>query len=159
MHCFYLDTYLVTGSKFDYIRQTLFMVIPSKNLIVKKSTLPGAGKGLFTKICIPKGEKIVEYKGKITNWNDADHQDGENLYIFYINRNHVINASQNKTMLARYANDARGISRAHGVNNNCVYFNENNRIFIKATRDIYPGAEILVGYGKAYWDVIKKLKV
>lgn len=134
------------------------MVIGAKNLIVKKSTLPGAGKGLFTKIFIPKGGKIVEYKGKITNWNDADHQDGENLYIFYINRNHVINAANNKKMLARYANDARGINRTEGLTNNCVYFNENNRIFIKATRDISSGSEILVGYGKAYWDVIKKLK-
>ena len=32
-------------------------------LIVKKSQLPKAGKGLYTKVPIKKGEKIIEYKG------------------------------------------------------------------------------------------------
>lgn len=124
--------------------------------MVKRSTLPGTGKGLFTKTFIRKADKIIEYKGKITNWKDADHKDGKNLYIFYVTRNHVINAADNKNMLARYANDARGFTKIKGINNNSEYVNENNRIFIRATRDIAPGAEILVGYGKKYWETIIK---
>ena len=138
-------------------RQTYFMVTTSKTLTVKRSTLPGAGKGLFTKTFIQKGDKIIEYKGKITNWKDADHMDGKNLYIFYVNRNHVIDAGNNKDILARYANDARGLGKVKGINNNSAYISNNKRIFITATRDIAPGTEILVGYGKAYWEVIKKL--
>jgi uncharacterized protein len=133
------------------------MINTSKYLAVKKSTLPAAGKGLFTKRFISKGEKIVEYKGKVTSWKEADHKEGKNLYIFYINRNYVIDADKNKRCLARYANDARGLSRIKGMSNNSQYLNENNRIFITATRDIAAGNEILVGYGKAYWEVIKKI--
>lgn len=130
----------------------------SKNLSVKRSTLPGAGKGLFTKTLIQKGDKIIEYKGKVTSWKDADHKDGKNLYIFYDNRNHVIDAGNNKDILARYVNDARGLGKVKGINNNSAYVSKNKRIYITATRDIAPGTEILVGYGKAYWEVIKKME-
>jgi hypothetical protein len=41
------------------------MVLLEDQLIVKKSSLPGSGKGLFTKKLIPKGTRIVEYKGRI----------------------------------------------------------------------------------------------
>jgi len=36
------------------------MAYLEKDLFLKKSHLPGAGKGLFTKIEIPKGTIIVE---------------------------------------------------------------------------------------------------
>jgi hypothetical protein len=132
------------------------MNIAPKHLLVKRSTLPGAGKGLFTKTFIPKNSRIVEYKGKVTSWKEADHKDGNNLYIFYVNKNHVIDADGNKKFLARYANDARGVSKVKGLSNNSQYQNYNGRIYITATRDIEAGSEIFVGYGKAYWDVIKK---
>ena len=127
-----------------------------KHLIVKKSTLPLSGKGLFTKQLIKRGTKIVEYKGKITNWNNAYHDNGKNVYIYYVNRNHVIDAKHDKKILARYANDAKGIEQLNKVTNNSTYIIEANRVFIKAIKDIPPGDEILVGYGKEYWNVIKK---
>ena len=74
------------------------MALLEKYLVIKKSTLPGAGKGLFTKKLIPKGTRIVEYKGKITTWKEVDHLDGLNAYIFYINRNHVIDGSKHKKL-------------------------------------------------------------
>ncbi len=58
--------------------------------MVKDSTLPGAGKGLFAKESIPKGSRIVEYKGKITTWKDVDNSDGNNGYIYYVKKSHVI---------------------------------------------------------------------
>jgi hypothetical protein len=51
------------------------MALLEKNLFVKKSTLPNAGKGLFTKVAIPKGTLIVEYKGKISAWKDVKDED------------------------------------------------------------------------------------
>lgn len=127
-----------------------------KSLYVKKSKLPNAGKGLFTKAYIPKGSLIIEYKGKITTWENAYHDDGKNAYIYYINKNHVIDAKGDKGMLARYANDAKGLKRLKGISNNCSYTIINKKVFIKAFKDIAPYEEILVGYGKTYWDVIKK---
>lgn len=127
-----------------------------KQLIVKRSTLKGAGKGLFTTKDIPKGKKIVEYKGKITKWKDVDDQDGMNGYIYYVTRNHVIDASDAKEALARYANDARGLARVDGLSNNCTYRIEGLRVFIYAMRNIPAGSELFVGYGKEYWDIIKE---
>lgn len=122
---------------------------------VKKSGLPNAGKGLFATLFIPKGALIVEYKGEITTWKDVEHNDGDNGYIYFVKRNHVIDASQHTDALARYANDARGIQRVKGISNNAAYVEVGLKVFIQAKKDIQPGEEILVDYGKEYWDVIR----
>ena len=131
------------------------MALLEKNLVIKKSTLPGAGKGLFTKKIIPKGTRIVEYKGKVTTWKEVDHLDGLNAYIFYIDRNHVIDASLRKNELARYANDAVGFKKINPQANNCKYVEDNLRVFIESKRDIPPNTELFVRYGKKYWDTIQ----
>jgi len=132
------------------------MALLEKQLVVKRSTLPGAGKGLFTNKSIPKGAKIVEYKGEIVKWKDVDTRDGTNGYIYYVTRYHVIDAWKTKDALARYANDAKGPGRSENIKNNCTYNIEGVRVFIFAMRDIPAGSEILVGYGKEYWDIMKE---
>jgi SET domain-containing protein len=131
------------------------MAFMEKNLLVKKSTIPGAGKGLFTKKFIPKGSRIAEYKGKISTWKDVDHHDGLNAYIYYINRNHVIDSSKHKGNLARYANDAKGSLNGIKLMNNCQYVIEECRVFLESKKDILPKSELLVGYGKEYWDILR----
>lgn len=133
------------------------MALLEKQLVVKKSTLPNAGKGLFTKKLIPKGTRIVEYKGKVSTWKDVDIDEGRNGYIYYINRKHVIDALPFPQHLARYANDAQGMSKVKGINNNSRYVADMDtmRVYIEAVKDIPAGEEILVQYGKEYWDVIK----
>jgi SET domain-containing protein len=127
-----------------------------KQLIVKRSTLKGAGKGLFTTKDIPKGKKIVEYKGKITKWKDVNDHNGLNGYIYYVTRNHVIDAWETRDALARYANDAKGLVRTQGFTNNCTYRIEGHRVFIFSMKNIPAGSELFVGYGKEYWDIIKE---
>lgn len=130
------------------------MPLFEKHLVIKKSTIPGAGKGLFTKVSIPKGVNVVEYKGKISRWKDVDHKGGLNAYIYYVNRNHVIDSSENKN-LARYANDAKGSKNVEKVLNNCKFMADNKlRVFIISIKNIAANSEILVGYGKEYWDTI-----
>lgn len=131
------------------------MALLEKKVLVKGSTLPGAGKGLFAKAFIPKGSRIVEYKGRITTWGEVDGNDGHNGYIYYVKRNHVIDASRHTKALARYANDARGLKRLKGLKNNADYVEEGLRVFIESKKNINPGEEILVDYGKEYWDVIR----
>jgi len=131
------------------------MALLEKQLYVKKSGIPGAGKGLFTKEFIPKGTRIVEYKGKRTVWKDVKDDDGKNGYLFYINRNNVIDALPATKTLARYANDARGMVRIKGVLNNSDYIIDGKKVFIEAAKDIPPKAEILVDYGREYWQVIR----
>src|SRR5687768_8482462 len=124
------------------------MALLEKFICVRKSQLPGAGKGLFAKEFIPKGSRIVEYKGKITTWKEVDGRDGNNGYIYYIKRSHVIDASSNSKSMARYANDANGLHRVNGLRNNARYAEDGLKVYIEAVRDIPAGAEILVDYGK-----------
>jgi len=131
------------------------MAYLEKQLIIKRSQIPGAGKGLYTKKEIAKGERIVEYKGKIITWPEAKQQKYINGYIFYITRNHVIDAYTYIKALARYANDARGFAKIKGLTNNAEYVVDGGKAYIDAKRKIEKGEEILVGYGKEYWDNLK----
>lgn len=65
------------------------MPLLEKQLKIKTSVIPGAGKGLFTRKPIPKGARITEYKGKITTWKQVDDKNGLNRYVFYVKRDHV----------------------------------------------------------------------
>ena len=134
------------------------MALLEKQLVIKRSQIPGAGKGLYTKKLIPKGTKIVEYKGKVTSWKEADHRDGANGYIYYVKRHHVLDAFPRTKAIARYANDARGFNKIKGMTNNSEYIEEGLRVFIYSLKEIPAGGEILVGYGKEYWDVMKDNK-
>jgi len=92
------------------------MALLEKHLEVKESCIPGAGKGLFTKIFIPKGTRIIEYKGRIRTWKEVENDDS-NYYIFYVNRNHIIDAGKRTKSLARYINDASGLQKIKGLSN------------------------------------------
>jgi len=128
-----------------------------KYLRVKKSQLPQAGKGLFTKTDIPKGTRMVEYKGRIQPWREVKDQDGINGYLMYINRNVVINGLAAVKTLARYANDAGGLVRLEGIRNNAEFVSEGKRCFIEAKRNIKAGEEIFASYGREYWSLMKRL--
>jgi SET domain-containing protein len=131
------------------------MALLEKHLFVDESTIPGAGKGLFTNIEIEKGARIIEYKGRRTTWKEVKN-DSTNYYIYTINRNNVIDAQKTLSALARYANDARGFTRVKGLTNNCVYVNEGNRAFIEAVKNIPAGTELFVDYTQDYWKVLKE---
>jgi SET domain-containing protein len=126
-----------------------------KNVYAKKSKLPDAGLGLFAKKNFKKGDKIVEYKGRIQTWKEAVKENWENPYLFWINAKTVINPIKSNTAMAHYANDARGPGKVKGLRNNAEYQTEGNRCFIFATRDIKRYEEIFVDYGDEYWPAIK----
>lgn len=132
------------------------MALLEKQLYVKKSALPGAGNGLFTKKFIPKGTRIIEYIGEKLEWKQVEKMaDDRNGYVFYFSGKHVIDAWNFKKALARYANDARGLTRVEGIRNNAEYVTEKKRCFIEASKDIPAFSEIFVGYGGEYWQVIR----
>ncbi len=127
------------------------------NLIVKKSQLPNAGKGLYSKTDISKGAEIIEYLGEIIDWKEYERrvEKDEDGYLFYINKSICIDAWNTPQHLARFANDAAGLTRIKGLKNNCKYVVENNRCFIVSSRNIKSGEEIFVSYTKEYWDCVK----
>ncbi len=126
-------------------------------LVVKTSILPSAGKGLFTNKLILKGQKIVEYRGEIINWKEYERRVNQDRagYLLYINKKRCIDAFDAHQYKARYANDAKGLSRIKGLKNNAVYEIHGDKGFIVATRDIQVGEEIFVSYSKEYWDCIR----
>lgn len=126
-------------------------------LIVKKSQLPNAGKGLFTTKPIKKDDQIIEYRGEIIEWKEYEKRVRENKdgYLFFINRKRCIDAWSTPQYKARYANDAAGLSRTKGLKNNAVYQVFGDKCFIVATRNIDAGEEIFVSYSKEYWDCVR----
>lgn len=124
-------------------------------LFIKKSTIPGAGNGLFTDTDIERGETVAEYTGDIRTWKECqkrfEEDEKKGAYFYYINRNYVIDAYENKDSFARYANDAAGPYGIKGITNNCVYEERGKRVYIVAIRKIKSGGEVLVTYGQQYW--------
>jgi hypothetical protein len=134
------------------------MALLEKFLSIRKSKLPNAGKGLFTKQDIAKGTRIVEYKGKLRKWSEVKHLDGHNGYLMYITRNAVIDAQPAIKTFGRYANDANGFVKVKELKNNAEYVSEGSKCYIEALRTIKKGEEILVSYGKDFWKLQRKIK-
>jgi len=132
--------------------------IPSKSLVIKPSLLPNAGKGLFTRVDIRKGDRIVEYKGRRRKWKDVKHLDGHNGYLLRLSRTMAIDALPTLSALGRYANDAMGLTRVPGLRNNAEYLIYGDRVYIEATRNIRKGEEVLVSYGREFWALQKRLE-
>ena len=133
------------------------MAFLEKYLFLKKSTLPGSGLGVFTKTDIPRGTRIVEYKGRLQPWKEVKHEDGYNPYIFKVNSRLAINGLTYRKSFGRYVNDAKGFSRVKGLRNNATYEVEGNRVYIDAIRTIRKNEEILVEYGGNFWSLMRKI--
>jgi hypothetical protein len=133
------------------------MALLEKHLLIKKSQLPNAGKGLFTKVDISKGTRIVEYKGRIQTWREVKHEDGYNPYLFRVNGQTVINGLNHKKAYARYINDAAGITRVKGLQNNTWFVIDGRKCFVEAKRKIYKGEEIFAAYGSEFWKLVRKI--
>jgi SET domain-containing protein len=133
-----------------------------EDLEVKKSTLPKAGKGLFTKRDIKKGERFIEYLGEVITEAELDRRAENDIYgyAFYISKKKCIDAYYTPEALARFANDAKGLVKVKGLRNNCCYTIWKNRGWIEAERNIKAGEEIFVSYGPEYWrDIRYNIKI
>ena len=131
------------------------MALFEKDLEVKASTIAGGGKGLFTKTFIPKASRIIEYKGAITTWEKVK-DDADNAYLYFLKPTYVIDARHHPKSLGRYANDAKGLVRTKGKSNNAKFLDDGLRVFIVATKDIQAEDEILIEYGRGYWDTVRR---
>ena len=127
-------------------------------LVIKKSRLPGAGKGLYTTKAISKESKIIEYRGEIIGYNEYRKRtrNEQDQYLFFLRMELCIDSMHTPQYKARYANDAAGITRLKGVKNNSDYVIFGDKCFIVASRDIKAGEEIFVNYTKSYWDYMRK---
>ena len=98
------------------------------------------GLGLFAEEMIKKDELIIEYIGNILNKEEADAVKG-GMYLFEVNRNKTIDGSV-RWNVARYCN--------HSCNGNAESEIKKGRVFIKATKTIKEGEEIVYDYGEEF---------
>lgn len=104
---------------------------------------PIHGLGVFALTWIPKGVRVIEYKGERISHEEADeryselHAHSAHTMLFTVNEQIVIDAT-------RRGNSARWIN--HSCAPNCEIIDEKDRIFVHALRVIRPGEELTYDY-------------
>lgn len=103
------------------------------------------GLGLFATQPIKKGARIAEYRGRrISNARAEWIEDNtDNRYVFELNDKWSIDGSP-RYNLARYVN--------HSCRPNAEAYQYGLKIWYRARWNIKPGDEILVSYGRDYFD-------
>jgi SET domain-containing protein len=102
------------------------------------------GKGVFALQDLAEGETLIEYVGEIISWDEAqdrhphDPKDPNHTFYFHVNEDKVIDALHG-------GNSSRWIN--HSCDPNCEADEENERVFIKALRNIKAGEELNYDYG------------
>ncbi len=123
-------------------------------IVVRSSKIHG--RGVFANVFIPKGTRIIEYKGKRITDAAADrkygYDEGTHTFLFLLDNKMVIDANYN-------GNSARWIN--HGCAPNCETDEIDGRMFIDAIRDIKPGEELSYDYNlqveERYTPKLKKM--
>lgn len=124
-----------------------------KNLRIKKSNIPNAGKGLFTwKKPIRRGKNIDFYTGVKTSRPVLDVKYGKNTtaeYALCNGPNLCIDAFLSTHGAPRFTNDARGSKYKN--NSHFTFDNRYNNFNLKSSKYIKPHQEIFSNYGEKYW--------
>lgn len=125
---------------------------PSRNLEIKKSTIPEAGLGVIATKFIPKKTVLGYYKGVVLNEREYKRLEDKS-YVFEVDlkdRTIYIDAQDpDKSNWTRYINGARTKKERKLIN--IETFQQGATIYFEAIRDIYPGDELLYSYGRHYW--------
>lgn len=111
-----------------------------KRMTVRQS--PVHGKGVFALRALRAGERIFEYKGKVTTWREATRwnarrDESGHTFLFGLSDGRVIDGG-------RGGNGARWLNHACAAN--CEAIEDDGRVFIEAVRDIAPGEELFIDY-------------
>jgi SET domain-containing protein len=123
-------------------------------IVVRGSAIHG--KGVFATRAIAKGERIIEYKGKLITEAAADDRygddEGNHTFLYLLDNGMVLDAN-------RGGNSARWIN--HSCSPNCEPVEEGNRLYVHAIRNIKAGDELSYEYNLViedrYTPAIKRL--
>lgn len=125
-----------------------------KFLKIKKSKIPQAGKGVFTKVDFKKGQRICEMLGEIVKVKEynkrlKDFSTKEGYAVEITSRRYL--DTWNHECFGKYINDAY---KSSFKNNTVLCIDENEIIYIEALCKIKKGEELFLSYGKDYWNKI-----
>jgi uncharacterized protein len=103
---------------------------------------PIHGRGVFALRALQAGERIFEYRGKVTTWREASRHwqsrgDGAHTFLFGLSDGRVIDGG-------RGGNGARWLN--HACSANCETIEIGGRVFIDTICDIAAGAELFIDY-------------
>ncbi|HZH43722.1 MAG TPA: SET domain-containing protein-lysine N-methyltransferase [Lysobacter sp.] len=119
-----------------------------RKIVARRSAIHG--NGVFALQPIAKGERIVEYKGRLRTHEEVDRGatggiESGHTFLFTLNDDYVIDANEGGN-IARWIN--------HSCAPNCEAVLEEHdsdrrkdRVFIEAKRAIRPGEELTYDYG------------
>lgn len=115
---------------------------------IKKSKIPKAGKGTFAKVDIPKGTTFGEYVGEVFTGDDISKAEGDYLFSVSVKGKEVKiidGKDPGKSSWVRFVN-----SPLKFEDGNAHFYQYDQKIFIKARKEIKKGEEILAYYGDTY---------
>lgn len=121
----------------------------NNNVEVKKSKIPRAGKGLYAKRDLKRGEFICWYMGYLIVNDMIENGYYDSDYILKLpDKDLYICAEDEKSCFGRYIND--GLSKH---NSNCVFetYDDIYSAGIIAKKKIKKGDELYITYGDDYW--------
>jgi uncharacterized protein len=101
------------------------------------------GRGVYARVPIPAGTRLVEYRGERISWEEADRRYPDDFtaphhtFLFALDDGSMIDAAF-RGNLARWIN--------HSCDPNCEAVEEDGRIWIESIRDIAPGEELAYDY-------------
>mmetsp|Transcript_11070 Transcript_11070/g.20124 ORF Transcript_11070/g.20124 Transcript_11070/m.20124 type:complete len:183 (+) Transcript_11070:61-609(+) len=120
---------------------------------VKRSRIRGAGQGLYSMKAIQKGMRLPHhYDGKRLTLKEFEKlQDCTYVMgLFGRNMKHVAIDAKNEAHPLRYVNGARTEMQRKLIN--CKIVQSRGKVYYETTRSVKAGEELIVDYGKGYWD-------
>jgi len=117
------------------------------DFIVRKSTIPKAGKGLFAKTKIRRGEHIGFYEGKVLTDKEVEFEEyGDSLYLLWICKDHWVFGE------GKYGNYTQYINHSRKPNVELVTSTRWKTARFRALSNIKEGEELFFDYGDYYWE-------
>lgn len=114
------------------------MILKDRRFAVKRTS---TGLGLFAAELIPADEKIIEYTGPVLTLEEANKKGGK--YLHTVDDRYVVDGSP-RSNIARYIN--------HSCRPNAKAYTTGIRVWIWSLRPIKAGEEIMMNYGKEYFE-------
>lgn len=119
-----------------------------RRLEIRESTIPKAGKGLFTKTPFKKGTILGHYTGDKLNRKQF-FKLKDTSYVWEIHRDLFIDAKNRPEVLLRFVNGACTPEQKKMIN--CEAEIYNNKMWYIVNRDIPEKTELIVDYGNIYF--------
>ena len=114
---------------------------------VKKSLIPGAGRGVFATTKLQSGDMVTEYVGKLVSKEPTDKE-----YALKLTDSHYIKGDKHPTSPAYFGSLINRECRQPGVLNlrkNVILEQiENNRVVVKVIK--FKGDELITTYSRQY---------